>query len=109
MQNGACHCGAVRVSVPHLPAEVTECGCSICRRYGALWAYYRKADISLSGPTDVYVWGRRSIGFHRCSSCGCIVGWLPLDTYPECGINARVLDDFRPSAVTVVVEDDASI
>lgn len=109
MTNGACHCGAVHVSVPHPPTELTECRCSICRRYGALWAYYRKDDVSLSGPTEVYVWGRKRIAFHRCSNCGCILGWLPLGPYPKCGINGRLLDDFRPGAVAVVVEDDASV
>jgi hypothetical protein len=99
----------VHVSVPDLPAKVTECRCTICRRYGALWAYYRKEDVALSGPTDVYVWGRRRIVFHRCSNCGCIVGWLPLGAYPECGINARVLDGFDLSAASIVVEDDASV
>ncbi len=35
----ACHCGAVRLSVEPAPRWVLDCNCSICRRYGALWAY----------------------------------------------------------------------
>ena len=40
----ACHCGAVRLTVPRAPVEVTECNCSICRRLGARWAYYAPAS-----------------------------------------------------------------
>ena len=38
MIEAACHCGAVRLSVPSAPDTVTECNCSICRRLGARWA-----------------------------------------------------------------------
>jgi hypothetical protein len=88
---------------------VTECRCSICRRYGALWAYYRTEEVEFAGPTELYVWGRKHIAFHRCGNCGCVVGWLPRGNYPECGVNARMLDGFDPGAVTLTVEDDASV
>ena len=108
-KQGSCHCGAVQVSVPRLPATVTECHCSICRRYGALWAYYRTDEVSFSGPTQVYVWGRKYVAFHRCGNCGCVVGWQPRGDYPECSVNARMLDEFNLDAVTLVVEEDASV
>ena len=41
-------------SRPH-PARVNDCNCSICRRYGALWAYYKRAQVrsaTENGPTD---------------------------------------------------------
>lgn len=106
---GSCHCGAVRISVPHAPAGVTECHCSICRRYAALWAYYPREDVTLSGPTQTYVHGRRRIAFHRCTSCGCVMAWLPLGAYPECGVNARMLDGLDLATVERIVEDDASV
>jgi hypothetical protein len=31
-----CHCGAVAIEVPHPPDTLTNCDCSICRRYGTL-------------------------------------------------------------------------
>ena len=41
MLTATCHCGAVRVDVPRKPRRLTSCNCSICRRYGTLWAYYK--------------------------------------------------------------------
>ena len=52
---------------------LTSCNCSICRRYGALWAYYRAADVrivSKRGATDSYSWGRKALKFVRCATCG---------------------------------------
>jgi hypothetical protein len=106
---GSCHCGRVQVEVTRPPAEVTECRCSICRRYGALWAYYQLHEASFSGITEPYVWGRKNIAFHRCGNCGCVVGWLPRGSYPECAVNARMLDGFDLDAVALIVEDDASV
>ena len=42
---GTCHCGAVRIRVRQAPRTVTSCNCSICRRYGALWAYYQASSV----------------------------------------------------------------
>ena len=78
MLTASCHCGAVKVQVPDKPASLTECNCSICRRYGALWAYYADADVQLiavPGTTDDYIWGDKSQRFIRCKECGCIMQW----------------------------------
>lgn len=108
--NGSCHCGAVRVRVPGTPESVTACGCSICRRYGALWAYYPRAGVTLSGDADVYAWGPRRLGFHRCRACGCVMAWFASnERYPECGVNARMLDGVDLDATPRIVEDDASV
>ena len=40
-----CHCGAVGVEIPGPPQAVTNCNCSICRRLGALWAYYPAGQV----------------------------------------------------------------
>ena len=31
-----CHCGAINVEVPEAPTIVSDCNCSICRRYGVV-------------------------------------------------------------------------
>jgi hypothetical protein len=41
MLTASCHCGAVMVQVPRKPRSLTNCNCSMCRRYGVLWAYYK--------------------------------------------------------------------
>jgi hypothetical protein len=81
MVEAACHCGAVRLTAPQAPREVTACNCSICRRIGALWAYYERGEIGLNRA------------FHRCRNCGCVTHWLSLNgAYPRMAINARMMD-----------------
>lgn len=91
----SCHCGAVRLEIDAAPAEVTECNCSICRRYGVLWAYYPPSQVRLvpaGAATDVYMWDDKSIAFHRCRTCGCVSHWAPVDPGRDrMGINARLL------------------
>jgi hypothetical protein len=41
MIESSCHCGVVKLEIQSAREEVNDCNCSICRRYGALWAYYR--------------------------------------------------------------------
>jgi hypothetical protein len=79
MIEGCCHCGAVRWSFAGTPDSATACNCTVCRRYGALWAYdYENERIGVSGPTRVYAWGSRTIGFHFCADCGCVAYWRAL-------------------------------
>ena len=91
----SCHCGAVRLAIDSAPEQVTDCNCSICRRYGALWAYYSPKQVRFTPPdpaTDVYMWGARSNEFHRCRSCGCVTHWAAVDKSRDwMGVNARLM------------------
>lgn len=61
-----CHCAAVRLTCEAAPVEVTECTCSICRRYGVLWAYYEPAQVRIEGgATEVYEWDDRVSSLRR--------------------------------------------
>jgi hypothetical protein len=92
----SCHCGAIEMTLSHAPNEVTECNCSLCRRYGVLWAYYEKDEVTLSSQpfkTDTYAWNGRHVDFHRCATCGCVTHWAPRATRrTQLGLNARLLD-----------------
>ncbi|HSO33383.1 MAG TPA: GFA family protein [Labilithrix sp.] len=92
----SCHCGAIRISLARAPEAVTDCNCSICRRYGVLWAYYSPRDVQLTAAadaTDVYMWDDRAIEFHRCKVCGCVTHWAPRDpAMDRMGVNARLMD-----------------
>ena len=70
-----------------------RCNCTLCRRYGALWAYYSPKDVRLTNDaTDIYMWGKRVIEFHRCKHCGCITHWAPVyKPYDRMGVNARLM------------------
>ncbi len=89
----SCHCGGVRLKVAHAPLQVTSCNCSICRRYGVLWAYYPPDQVRVTGDgTDVYMWDDKSIEFHRCITCGCVTHWAPIDpALKRVGVNARLM------------------
>lgn len=77
---GQCHCGAVQWWCDIKPASATACNCTLCRRYGALWAYdYQDEGIRVSGPSSVYIRGDHEIGFHFCAVCGCILYWRGLE------------------------------
>jgi hypothetical protein len=85
MIEGSCHCGAARWRFDRVPDSATACNCTLCRRYGALWAYgWRDEEIHLSGPTRTYRRGT-AIDFHFCESCACIVSWQT----PEPGADGR--------------------
>lgn len=90
-----CHCGSVRLTLAAGPAEVTDCNCSICRRYGVLWAYYPPAEVAVEAAeaTDTYQWDDETIAFHRCRRCGCVSHWSALDPSRNLtmGVNARLL------------------
>ncbi len=92
----ACHCGAVRLSIDAAPETVTDCNCSICRRYGVLWAYYPPNQVTITpanGATDIYMWDDRAIEFHRCKVCGCVTHWAPVDRKAaQMGVNARLME-----------------
>lgn len=92
----SCHCGAVRLVIDTAPAAVTECNCSLCRRYGVLWAYYSPRQVRLipeTPKTATYLWNGRNVAFHHCSTCGCVTHWSPVDARRDrMGINARLLE-----------------
>ena len=92
----SCHCEAVRLELTELPATVTECNCSICRRYGALWAYYSRDQVQLTAASSAlasYSWSDRTIEFCHCRHCGCLTHYESLDKHARSrvAINARML------------------
>ncbi len=105
MIQAACHCGAVRLSADPAPTRVNDCNCSICRRYGTLWAYYERGQVRLIPGyerTQAYQWGERGITFHRCAECGCVTHWS-LTREPSFirGVNARMMPALDPAQVVV--------
>lgn len=94
---GACHCGAVRLTLPSRPRVLVSCNCSICRRYGTLWTYFRADRVRVErtpGGTQAYAWGGRRLRFVRCAGCGCVTHWELARPRPasRIGVNARLLE-----------------
>jgi hypothetical protein len=106
MIEGSCHCGAVRWRFDRVPSDATACNCTVCRRYGVLWAYdYEGEAISVSGATQVYSPGT-AIGFHFCGTCGGLAYWRGLrlreDGRRRIAVNLRLAE---PEAVAQVPID----
>ena len=75
---GQCHCRRIGWSMATMPSSATACSCTICRRYGALWAYGHVGhDIHVSGEAIAY---RRadggSIDFFHCPDCLCTTHYI---------------------------------
>lgn len=74
---GRCHCGNVKWTYTQNLESVTACNCTLCHRYGSLWAYgFLGRGISVEGPTKDYSRARKINGFHFCETCGCICYYL---------------------------------
>jgi hypothetical protein len=102
MITASCHCGAVQLEIESAPATVTDCNCTICRRYGVLWAYYSPTKVSISGATDTYTCGDKMLAFHRCTNCGCVTHWAGFDASRDrMGVNARLMEPDVVAAVRV--------
>jgi hypothetical protein len=80
-----------------MPDSATACNCTVCRRYGVLWAYdFEGERIDVSGPTQAYVRGDGFIAFHFCPTCGCVAYWRAREPDAEgrrrIAVNLRLTD-----------------
>ena len=112
MLQGSCHCGAVTWQFDGVPQSALACSCTVCRRYGTLWAYdFEGGRIQVSGPTRAYRRGERHLEFHFCPDCGCIAYWRGVkpreDMNPReegrrrIGFNLRLADPDAVAAIPV--------
>ncbi len=77
MIEGSCHCGNVKWSYAQPLESITACNCTLCSRYGALWAYgHVDHGITISGATKSYSRGSKINGYHFCETCGCLAYYL---------------------------------
>jgi hypothetical protein len=110
MVEATCECGAVRVELETAPETAGDCNCSICRRYGVLWAYYSLNQVRVSGDTTIYLRGVRRTEFHHCVVCRCLTHWSAVDkTRDRMGVNARLLPPEVLQRAKIVPLDGASI
>lgn len=55
MLEGSCHCGNAKWTLEGDPGSITACNCTLCHRYGTLWAYdYEGERIAVSGALTSY-------------------------------------------------------
>jgi len=107
---GACHCGSAHWTLEGDPGPATACNCTLCRRYGALWAYdYEGERIAISGPSAAYARADEadpSLEIRFCPTCGCVLCWrgLRLDAQGRrrIAVNLRLAE---PDAVAALPID----
>lgn len=106
MIEGSCHCGKVRWTFDVTPDDATTCNCTVCRRYGVLWAYDLVGDrTQFSGTTREYVrsagaWGEPGVAFHFCPDCGSVTHYRALKPDGEGRVRTAVnLRMAEPDAV----------
>lgn len=87
MLKGTCHCGDTHWTLEGDPGPATACNCTLCRRYGALWAYdYEGERIKVFGETGRYA--RRgkddpSLEILFCPTCAGVLCWRGLRLSPD--------------------------
>jgi hypothetical protein len=74
---GKCYCGAVEIEIPRKPRLFTDCNCSLCRKYGALWAYFLKKAIRISCSKKSALQyskerSEKTLRIAFCKYCGCV-------------------------------------
>jgi len=107
---GSCHCGASHWSLEGDPGSITACNCTLCRRYGVLWAYdYENERIRIEGPVSRYTRPGKAnpaLEVLFCPTCGCVLCWRGLradqDGRRRMAVNVRLA---APEAVAHLAID----
>ena len=104
MLTGTCHCGAAHWTFEGDPGSVTACNCTLCRCYGALWAYdYVDERIRVAGLMSAYTRAGKAdpaLEILFCPTCACVLAWRGLHAEPggrlRSAVNVRLAE---PQAV----------
>lgn len=100
MYSATCHCGAVTLELRRKPRKLTQCNCSLCRRYGALWAYSQRKSVRVRADRSAlarYSWQNELLEFFHCKTCGCVTHYertkKRADGSDMGAVNLRNIDD----------------
>ena len=106
IHEGGCHCGAIVFTVEGTIETAIDCNCSLCRRRGALLAFYPREALVLRTPEadmGTYSFNSHRLQHHFCPNCG-------IHTYGEgatpdgtlmAAINLRCVEDLDLDALVV--------
>jgi hypothetical protein len=71
---GGCHCGGIAFELEaEAITDAIDCNCSMCRKRGALLAFFPREALVLSTPESAmgtYTFNRNQIRHHFCPQCG---------------------------------------
>jgi hypothetical protein len=102
---GGCHCGRVRFEVI-APAklEVSDCNCSICRKYAYLHLIVPADRFKLISGRDAlttYSFNTHVAKHHFCSTCGVKSFYVPRSHPDGVSVNARCIDSETIESISV--------
>ncbi|MEL7128497.1 MAG: aldehyde-activating protein [Pseudomonadota bacterium] len=97
-----CACGTIEISIKKTPDFIFDCNCSLCRKVGAAWGYFKSADVSVLGHTASYSRVDTStpiVEIHSCKVCSATTHFVLTDAYQakfpdidQVGVNMRLFD-----------------
>lgn len=106
---GRCNCGACRWTLSGDPGSITACNCTLCRRYGALWAYdYEGERIAVTGPAGRYTRVGKAdpaLEILFCPVCAGVLAWrglrLEADGRRRMAVNLRLAEPDPVAALPI--------
>lgn len=112
---GSCHCGRIAFTLEGEVTGAMDCNCSMCRRRGALLAFFPREALTLtSGEGDyaTYRFNKEHIAHHFCPTCG--IAPFSDGVHPKTGdriaaVNVRCLPDVDLSTLAIKQVDGASL
>lgn len=110
-QRGGCHCGRIAFELDGYVSDVIEC--SMCRKRGALLAFFPRTALTLKTPeTDyaTYRFNKEKISHHFCTVCG--ISPFSDGVHPATGaemacVNVRCLPEVDLAALNIQQVDGA--
>lgn len=112
--HGSCHCGRIAFDLEGEVKDVIDCNCSMCRRRGALLAFFPRGALTLTGKQGdygTYRFNKGQITHHFCPTCGIAPfseAIHPKTGKPTVAVNVRCLPGIDLSALDVQQVDGAS-
>jgi hypothetical protein len=112
---GGCHCGGIAFELDADVTEAMDCNCSMCRKRGALLAFFPREALSLSTPEaalGTYTFNKHHIRHHFCPKCG--IAPFSEGEHPESGaaivaVNVRCLPGVALASLAISQVDGASL
>jgi len=98
----SCLCGQVRVQTKQRPEYLNECNCTLCRKTGAIWAYFNPSEVEVAGKVQGYSRADKEDPAARiqfCATCGATTHFVLTESAVArfgnsvMGVNMRLADE----------------
>ncbi len=112
--HGSCHCGNIRITVDWPDAKPTipvrACGCSMCRKHGAVWTSNPQGafDLYIDNEAKVtrYQFGTKTAVFLTCTNCGGLtIVTCTIEGVEYAVVNANTFDDIDSTQLVTAPAD----